>query len=58
MEHSQNNKGADFEVYDAAVRLAQTYLEQNGAGGIESRTFDDLVESFLTCIEAMDEFMA
>ena len=58
MEHRQHNTGADFEVYDAAVRLAQTYLEQNGARGIESRTFDDLVESFLTCMEAMEDFMA
>lgn len=40
--------------YRAATALAQGYLDRYGSTGIESRSFEDLVESFLDMIEAAE----
>ena len=40
--------------YSTAVSLAQGYLEKHGIGEFQFGSFDDLVESFLSYIEAME----
>jgi hypothetical protein len=54
MRNTQTISGAEFENYSAAVSLAQGYLAKHGIGEFQYGSFDDLVESFLSYIEAME----
>jgi hypothetical protein len=47
--------GDDFENYNAAVNLAKGYLEKNGTAWFQYGSFEDLVENFLSYIEAQCE---
>ena len=52
MRNTQTLIGDDYENYNAAISLAQGYLEQHGIAEFQYGSFDDLVESFLAYIEA------
>lgn len=54
MRNTQTISGAEFENYSTAVSLAQGYLAKHGIAEFQFGSFDDLVESFLSYIEAMD----
>jgi uncharacterized protein YozE (UPF0346 family) len=54
MRNTQTISGAEFENYSTAVSLAQGYLEKHGIAEFQFGSFDDLVESFLSYIEAME----